>query len=177
MQETPLDDRAIQDLADFSRFMRDEWGVPLTTSVPWPKYPTAPVKLGAAAFTAYRGQLGHMHAPYNDHSDPGNLNVARILQLASGTTPPPPPQEDDDMGATSEQILAIMRGDGISGSADPRYNGAERIEAAVKENSRLLAEVVRLLSEGDQAPTVAEVEPWPSYVENVEADCPPANPA
>ncbi len=47
-----------------------ETGIPLKSSVKWAG---TPPRLSPAAFSAYEGVLGHMHAPNNDHDDPGDI--------------------------------------------------------------------------------------------------------
>jgi hypothetical protein len=44
----------------------------------------------------YNGHLGHMHVPFNDHSDPGAMNIARIL-VAGPHSPPATPFPEDQM--------------------------------------------------------------------------------
>lgn len=54
------------------------------------------VRLSRAAFAAYSGVLGHEHVPDNDHGDPGNPDMSRLLPQA----PPPPqplPGKDDEV--------------------------------------------------------------------------------
>lgn len=63
-------------------------GIPLTTSLYFMPYPqsygsAAGNRMGYAAFAAYRGVMGHQHAPDNTHGDPGSMNVARILEIAN----------------------------------------------------------------------------------------------
>lgn len=138
-----FDDQAIKDLADFSRFMHDEWGVPLTTSVAWPAYPTAPARLSPAGFTAYRGHCGHMHAPYQDHGDPGGLAVPRFLAIAQGSTPPP---TEDDMPYTQQQIIDMNKSALRGYFAPGQDEGYNRIVAAcnesIKQSSYLIADSV-----------------------------------
>src|SRR5207247_10543779 len=92
-----LDEQAYADLGAFASFMTAGWGIPLATTVSWLPYPASyganGVRLDPAGFTAYAGHLGHQHAPGNDHGDPGQLDVARIV----GAEPSPAPEEDDEM--------------------------------------------------------------------------------
>lgn len=48
----------------------NQTGIPLSSSLSWEK--GAP-RLNESEFANYRGVLGHMHAPKNDHVDPGNI--------------------------------------------------------------------------------------------------------
>lgn len=56
-------------LAKFLNVLSAETGIPLETSVDW----TKESRLSVDAFKEYKGVLGHMHAPDNDHNDPGNI--------------------------------------------------------------------------------------------------------
>jgi hypothetical protein len=98
-----FDDGDLAFIATLLKGIADPTGISLTTSVQWLSYPDSYglsyVRLTQDEWYAYRGVLGHMHAPANVHGDPGTLNVARILELANGVTipvdnpitPPPPP--------------------------------------------------------------------------------------
>ena len=73
-------------------------GVPVVSTVTWAAYPgsygrAAPQRLPAAAWSAYRGVLGHQHVPENSHGDPGAIPIAVVL--AAALPPDPVPQEDD----------------------------------------------------------------------------------
>ena len=57
-------------LATLLKAISAETGIPLTSDVEWT--PGTP-RLGTDAFASYEGILGHMHAPNNDHVDPGNI--------------------------------------------------------------------------------------------------------
>ena len=105
---TDLDDQAYQDLADFSKFMRDQWGVPLTRrDLSFPPYPESlsnGLRMSGPQFDAYTGHLGHMHASGNTHGDPGNLDVDRILRLARGGT-----QEGELSAQDADRVIAEVR--------------------------------------------------------------------
>ena len=56
-------------LATLLRAISEQTKIPLTSSVGW----GSAKRLNAKEFTKYEGILGHMHAPGNDHTDPGNI--------------------------------------------------------------------------------------------------------
>ncbi|GAB3889248.1 hypothetical protein [Terrabacter terrigena] len=97
-----LTDDELGDIADLIAWVRAEWGGPPLVAPRFLPYPASagasPVRMSGPTYGAFRGVLGHQHASGNSHGDPGALNVARILQLAGGTTiTPTAPQEADDM--------------------------------------------------------------------------------
>lgn len=74
-------------LAQVAAWFAAEWDVPLTSTVRWVSYPAsyglrASQRLTSAAYDAYRGHLGHQHAPGNSHGDPGDIDIARLLRFA-----------------------------------------------------------------------------------------------
>lgn len=56
-------------LAQLLAAISSETGIKLTSSVDW----TKEKRLSVSEFKDYEGVLGHMHAPDNDHIDPGNI--------------------------------------------------------------------------------------------------------
>jgi len=82
-------DWALQELADFVRWCRDNHGIRAQSTVEWIPYPSSrDVHLSGAQWNAYYGWLGHQHVPENDHGDPGNIDFARVLAYVNGTVPP-----------------------------------------------------------------------------------------
>jgi hypothetical protein len=82
-------DWALAGVAAFLAWLAAEWGDHLLAStVAWRAYNASGdgQRLSDGAYDAYRGVLGHQHAPQNDHRDPGALNVPRIIELAKGRT-------------------------------------------------------------------------------------------
>ncbi|MFF2773342.1 hypothetical protein ACFVU3_00395 [Streptomyces sp. NPDC058052] len=94
---------ALREVAAFVRWLHQEHGVPMTSTVTWRAYPgsygqSAPQRLSAEAFNRYTGHLGHQHVPEgNDHGDPGNFDMARVLRYAAGT-----PEEEPVMAGLSK---------------------------------------------------------------------------
>lgn len=91
-----IDDAALKDLGEFVAWMHTHYGVKIANTVTWKKYPASygnsnGVRLGLTEFKAYRGVLGHQHAPGNYHGDPGDIAIAKIIDHAHGSTPAPSP--------------------------------------------------------------------------------------
>lgn len=70
-------------LAALLKGISAETGIPLTSSVEWT--PGTP-RLSEDEFASYEGVLGHMHAPNNDHVDPGDIwsKVEAALESSGG---------------------------------------------------------------------------------------------
>lgn len=106
-------DWALAELAKFVRWAHDEHGVRLSSTVTWKAYPASyganGVRLTGAQWTAYYGWLGHQHVPENDHGDPGDLDFARVLAHATGTTTP----QEEDVALTKADVKTLFTTDGV----------------------------------------------------------------
>lgn len=71
-------------LHHLARWCHDHFAVPMTTPVQW----RHPKRLSGDGFVNARGHVGHMHAPGNDHVDPGvGFHIGKVLDF-----PPPAPR-------------------------------------------------------------------------------------
>ena len=70
-------------LVTILRAISEETGIPLTSSVEWK---SGTKRLSSKEFIKYKGILGHMHAPGNSHTDPGNIwkYVSAAIDRAGG---------------------------------------------------------------------------------------------
>lgn len=95
-------------LVGLLRHIADSAGIPWQASVTWVAYPGSygpgPQRLTAAAWTAYRGLIGHQHVPGNSHGDPGAIPITTWLAAGAGTATP---EEGEDMALTPEQDRKI----------------------------------------------------------------------
>ena len=75
-------------------------GIPNVTTVAWPlaaatkgdeTYGNTKWRLSLSQWNAARGFVGHLHAPGNVHSDPGCLDVSRLIRAIDALTPKPSP--------------------------------------------------------------------------------------
>lgn len=83
-----LPDWAVRDLADFSRWLHDNHGVPLTSGLTFKPFDSSfgaanGVRMSFPAWQAFRGHCGHEHVPENVHGDPGAFPMAAILSGAA----------------------------------------------------------------------------------------------
>ncbi|MFI6609271.1 peptidoglycan-binding protein [Streptomyces sp. NPDC050507] len=95
---------ALRDLAAFLAWAHTEHGVPLSGPSKWPAYPTSYAngggqRLSFAAWSAFSGICGHMHAAENVHGDPGAIDFPELIRLAKAkaggsapSTPTPKPK-------------------------------------------------------------------------------------
>lgn len=88
------------------RYLASEAGIPWQApGLRWIAYPqsygtAASQRLSPAAWTAYRGLIGHQHVPGNSHGDPGSIPIATWLAVGAPTAPP---TEEDDMALLPEE--------------------------------------------------------------------------
>lgn len=85
-------DKDLAGLAKVLAWISKTHGVPLTASgLNWPTsnaaYAGAPQRMSFAKWNSYKGVCGHTHVPENDHWDPGNFPITRLLALARGGAP------------------------------------------------------------------------------------------
>jgi len=91
----------MRDVADWLLEVR---GTPKTCTVQFKQFPASGgegngVRLSADAWKVYTGHLGHMHAPENDHGDPGSPFPIDLI-LAEG---------DELSMADAEEIMKFLR--------------------------------------------------------------------
>ena len=102
------------------RWIEDQWQVPRKIPHPFPKFDGDNVRLTWSDWHAAKGHVGHCHAPGNNHTDPGRLNVAHLVGFAQ----PPHPNFalekynaggigwEDGLIATA--LTGALRGEGIA---------------------------------------------------------------
>jgi hypothetical protein len=108
-------DWALQGVADFVNWLHDNHGVAIRSTVTWKAYPGSygtnnGVRLSGAEWNAYYGHLGHEHVTENLHGDPGDMDFARVIQLATGS--------GVDVALTTDDIKKIFGTDGVVKSPD-----------------------------------------------------------
>jgi hypothetical protein len=102
-------DWALRGLADLMRWLRDNHGIPLTSGLTFKAYPGSyganGVRMNQDQWSRFKGWCGHMHVPQNDHGDPGNIDINRVLAMAAGTA-----TGGSDMALEQADIDKIVNG-------------------------------------------------------------------
>ncbi|MEA2369749.1 MAG: hypothetical protein QOH12_143 [Solirubrobacteraceae bacterium] len=80
----------LQGIARLCRWIEQNFAVPCKAPFPFGGQGHLPARLDWAAWHAASGHLGHQHVPFNDHTDPGAMNIAAVLG-GDHPHPPPPP--------------------------------------------------------------------------------------
>lgn len=167
---------ALAELAKFVRWCADEHDIPMRTDVTFKAYPGSygtrsqnKVRMTSAQWTDYRGWCGHQHAPENRHGDPGDINIARVLELARNNGGDDVALSDEDVEriaeATARKTLNLDTVD-VPWESENAQNQVDnalasmwrivyRTEAAVKD----LAAAVEKLSAPAPAKTAARKPP------------------
>lgn len=104
-----ISDDAYHELAEFYAWLHKEWGTELFLYPKWKpyRYPNGStsggsygidngIRMTVAQFGVFKGLCGHMHAPQQNHGDPGELKVGLIVNtardLAGDTEQEPQPE-------------------------------------------------------------------------------------
>lgn len=110
-------DWALQDMADFLKWLNANHGVPLSGPSMWltygpdsrrpgispASYGASPARMSFTAWNSFKGVCGHQHVPENDHGDPGSLPFAKLIALAKGENVP----EENDVALTDAEIKKV----------------------------------------------------------------------
>ncbi|MCX5144635.1 hypothetical protein [Streptomyces sp. NBC_00338] len=131
-------DWALAEVAWLVGWLYENHGVPLSCVKDWlaygadtrrpgvtpASYGASPARMSMAEWRNFRGWCGHQHVPENAHGDPGSMDFARVIALATGTNIPP--KKEDDMPLTDADVKRILTTDGIvpapSSAADYKTN-------------------------------------------------------
>lgn len=85
-------DAQLAGLAKLVKWLTATYPIPVkSTSKPWLAYPTSygsrsGQRMSFSEWESFDGICGHQHVPENDHGDPGNFPIARLVKLVGGTT-------------------------------------------------------------------------------------------
>lgn len=62
-------------------------------------------RMSGQQWHAFDGVCGHQHVPFNDHWDPGKLNISRVLAAAGGATP----LDDQELDVDEATLRKIIK--------------------------------------------------------------------
>ncbi|MFB8025904.1 MULTISPECIES: peptidoglycan-binding protein [unclassified Streptomyces] len=154
-------------LADLIAWMHTHMGIPLSGPKEWPAYPSSygatSARMSFAEWNAFEGVCGHLHAPENNHGDPGAIPFAKILAKAkalvgkdstkpstgggSTTKPKPAPpfpgtqyfgpgKNNSHITTLGKQLVKKGFGDHYTSGPGPRWSEADRKNVAAFQRSR-----------------------------------------
>lgn len=100
-------DWAVAEVADFLRFLHEQWEVPLTSGLTFTPYPNGPsARMSFDQWNNFVGVCGHEHVPENSHGDPGAFPINTLLAMASGSTTG---EDDNPMADLSDSDKQFFR--------------------------------------------------------------------
>jgi len=130
-----LPDDALDWLAGIAAWLNRVLSIPLDAPPCWPAYPesygASKARMSTARFDAWRGHLGHLHAPDNSHGD-ATFDIARVLDTARrevGLGPWRPTLrkgDEDPVGRGPVHTLQALLGVGADGDFGPATDTAVR---------------------------------------------------
>jgi hypothetical protein len=154
-------DWALAEVAWLVRWLNANHGVSLSCVKDWlaygqdtrrpgitpASYGASPARMSFAEWQAFKGWCGHQHVPENDHGDPGNMNFARVIQLAKDSeapaTPTAPAQPAAKPRVSVAHVAAAARKDPPAAQGHTTYKAEVLIlEKALKAEGLLPAEYV-----------------------------------
>ncbi|MEU7381559.1 peptidoglycan-binding domain-containing protein [Streptomyces sp. NPDC042207] len=146
-------DWALAEVAWLVRWLYDNHGIPLTCVKDWlaygkdsrrpgvtpASYGASPARMSMSAWRSFKGWCGHQHVPENDHGDPGEMDFARVIQLAKDTG-----QEDTDKSSGTpaknapskpevslSKLIAAAKSNPAAKGTPVTYAGVRTVEAAL----------------------------------------------
>ncbi|WP_327424330.1 peptidoglycan-binding protein [Streptomyces sp. NBC_01230] len=109
-------DSDLAGLVDLIDWLTDTYDVPLvSTSKPWLSYPSSygsarGQRMSFAEWNSFKGICGHQHVPENDHGDPGNFPIKRLIELVKakkGKPSEPAPSKPAPSKPAPSKIVAL----------------------------------------------------------------------
>ncbi|MFF5445501.1 hypothetical protein [Streptomyces sp. NPDC012888] len=148
-------DWALREYARYIAWLYTEHKVPLaSTSKPWLAYPSSygsrnGQRMSLAEWAVFKGHCGHQHVPDgNDHGDPGNMDMLRVIQYAKELVPggqppttPPTPQPSKPVVDLSK-LIAAAKADPPKTGTPVSYSGVKVVEAALAAEGHLARHLV-----------------------------------
>jgi hypothetical protein len=126
-KDTPgYDDEWYAQLGEWVGWLVADWDIPVVFLGDFVPNASGSTRQAWDKWAPASGLTGHQHVPHNDHWDPGGLDQNRLLaHLGGGQDDMPLNAQDLDQiaGIVREQVLDIVRKEGISGAANGLTGG------------------------------------------------------
>lgn len=106
-------DAQLAGLAKLVKWLTSTYPIPLkSTPKPWLSYPssygsTRGQRMNFIEWENFSGICGHQHVPENDHGDPGNFDVARLIKLVGGTTVEAPQPTTPKPSTPTKPVVSV----------------------------------------------------------------------
>ncbi|MFE7463114.1 N-acetylmuramoyl-L-alanine amidase [Streptomyces sp. NPDC057499] len=154
-------DAQLAGLAKLVKWLTTTYPIPLkSTSKPWLSYPSSygsknGQRMTFSEWTNFNGIAGHQHVPENDHGDPGNFPIARLIALAGGASVPAPSKPVVDL---SNVVAAAKRDPGLAQGGTTHAADVKIVETALNKEGLLSSTYAKDGSFGTT--TVAAYAAW-----------------
>jgi hypothetical protein len=103
---------ALDQLGDYLADMHERHGIRLEapTFLPYPdSYGDSRVRFTFAQWRNFYGVCGHQHVPENDHGDPGDIDIDRVLARARGVVEPKPKSRGRNIDHAVNDLTAAAK--------------------------------------------------------------------
>ncbi|MEU3986080.1 N-acetylmuramoyl-L-alanine amidase [Streptomyces sp. NPDC026672] len=140
-------DAQLAGLVKLVKWLTATYPIPLkSTSKPWLTYPSSygsknGQRMSGAEWENFYGICGHQHVPENDHGDPGNFPVSRLITLVGGEKAPTSPTKPATPKPPAKPTVSVVHLNAARAKDIPAATGhtTYKAEVLVLENA-LVAE-------------------------------------
>jgi hypothetical protein len=150
---THATDWMIRDLGAFIAWCNQEWGVPISAPYAFDTWAgNNSHRMSLAQWRSFKGVCGHSHVPENEHTDPGEIPIARILAAANGGTT----QNGELSMADANRIYAVTVEN--QRRITETKKAAQRTQEIVTENQKRIGRVSDIVTENQSRITKTSAE-------------------
>lgn len=136
---------ALRGLAQMITWAMTQFPIPLLAPAGWPTYPAGfgrtAARMTPQQWASFAGICGHLHVPNNDHGDPGDFPIQRLIDFIQG--------EDMPLSkADLDQIVGAVWNAGFGPPEDRESAGERLANAASKADLQALEARLTALIKG-----------------------------